>query len=864
MTQGQLRVYLGAAPGVGKTYRMLEEGHRRSERGTDVVVGYVETHGRKHTEAMVKDLEVRPRGEVNYRGTTFTEMDVDGILARRPEVVLVDELAHTNIPGSRNAKRWQDIQELLDAGITVITTVNIQHLESINDIVRQITGIPQRETVPDEIVRRAEQIELVDMAPEALRRRMAHGNIYRPEKVDAALGNYFRVGNLTALRELALLWLADKVDDELDRYRADHNISATWETRDRVVVALTGGPEGETLIRRAARLASRAKGADLLAVHVTRNDGLAGGSHANLARQRTLVESLGGTYHQVVGNDIPEALLDFARGVNATELVLGVSRRGRLSQILSPGVGVTTTNGSGPIDVHLVTHEEVNRGRGRLVAGSALSRSRRIAGFAVAVGGLLALTGVLILLQGQLSLPSDILLYLAAVVIVALVGGLFPALFAAVLGSLLLNYYFTPPIHRLTIEDHENLLALVVYLAVATAVSATVDQAARRTREAAIARAEAEILSTLAGSVLRGAKPLPALLDHLRETLGFTGVTLLERTVEAAPSPDLQHDPDSWRIVAAVGDQPCVTPSQGEAEVLVEDRISLVLRGHPLAAADRRTVEAFAAQAVVALRQERLSDQAAAAGPLVEVDRMRTALLSAVSHDLRTPLASAKAAIGGLRMTGVVFTAADREELLATVEESLDKLNRLVDNLLDMSRLQAGALAMTPEAMSMAETIALALDELGPDGQDIIVHMPDEFLEVNADPALVERVLVNVTRNALRYSPPDQPPMIVVSEHAGTVETRIIDRGPGIPPTQWDDVFLPFQRLGDRDNGTGVGLGLALSRGLAEAMGGSLTPDTTPGGGLTMTLRLPQARAGESRPPVLLDVLDEWSEGRPV
>jgi two-component system sensor histidine kinase KdpD len=864
MPQGQLRVYLGAAPGVGKTYKMLEEGHRRSERGTDVVVGYVETHGRKHTEAMLGDLEVMPRAEINYRGTTFTEMDVDAILARAPDVVLVDELAHTNIPGSRNAKRWQDLQELLEAGITVVTTVNIQHLESINDIVHQITGVPQRETVPDEIARRAEQIELIDMAPAALRRRMAHGNIYKPEKVDAALGNYFRVGNLTALRELALLWLADKVDDELDRYRTEHKISATWETRERVVVALTGGPEGDTLIRRAARIASRARGADLLAVHVTRNDGLIGGGYANLALQRTLVESLGGTYHQVVAGDIAQGLLDFARGANATELVIGVSRRGRLSQILSPGVGVTTTNGSGPIDVHLVTHEEVSRGRGQTLPGSALSRSRRLSGFALTILGLLGLTILLTHLRGQLGLPSDILLYLAAVVIVALVGGLYPALFAVVLGSVLLNYYFAAPLHRFTIDDHENVLAIIVFLAVAVAVSATVDRAARRTREAASAGAEAETLSTLAGSVLRGAKPLPALLDHLRETLGFTGVTLLERRPDAPPSPDLQHDPDAWRIVAGVGDQPCLTPGQGDAEVLVDDQISLVLRGHPLAAADRRIVQAFAAQAVVALRQERLSDQAAAAGPLAEVDRMRTALLSAVSHDLRTPLASAKAAIGGLRMTGVAFTDHDRDELLATVEESLDKLNRLVDNLLDMSRLQAGALAMTPQPMSIAETISMALDDLGDEGRDIVVQMPDEFLDVLADPALVERVLVNVARNALRYSPPDRPPIIAVSEHAGYVETRIIDRGPGIPSTQWDTVFLPFQRLGDRDNGTGVGLGLALSRGLAEAMGGSLNPDNTPGGGLTMTLRLPLAQISETQQPdpALLNGIDQWSTGQ--
>src|SRR5215467_5382412 len=409
MSKGALRVYLGAAPGVGKTYKMLEEGHRRHDRGTDVVVGYVETHDRPLTEAMIGDLEVVPRQEITYRGVTFTEMDVDAVLARRPEVVLVDEMAHTNVPGSHNAKRWQDIQELLEAGITVISNLNVQHLESINDVVHQITGVPQRETVPDEVVRRAEQVELVDMAPEVLRRRMVHGNIYRPEKIDAALGNYFRVGNLTALRELALLWLADKVDEQLDRYRAEHGISATWETRERVVVALTGGPEGDTLIRRAARIAARTKGADLLAVHVARNDGLAEANPAFLARQRSLVESIGGTYHQVVGADIPDALLDFARGVNASQLVLGASRRGRLAHILSPGVALTTTARSGPIDVHLVTHEEIGRGRGVAAPRSALTTRRRIAGFALAAVGLPLLTVLLAQLRNDLGLPSDIM-----------------------------------------------------------------------------------------------------------------------------------------------------------------------------------------------------------------------------------------------------------------------------------------------------------------------------------------------------------------------------------------------------------------------------------------------------------------------
>jgi two-component system, OmpR family, sensor histidine kinase KdpD len=862
----QLRVYLGAAPGVGKTYKMLEEGHRRKARGTDVVIGLCECHGRPMTEALVAGLEVVPRRVISYRGAEFTEMDVDAILRRNPEVVLVDEMAHTNVPGSRNAKRWQDIQELLDAGITVVSTLNIQHLESINDVVRQITGIPQRETVPDEVVRRAEQIELVDMTPEALRRRMAHGNVYKPEKIDAALGNYFRVGNLTALRELALLWVADKVDDQLDQYRAEHHISATWETRERVVVALTGGPEGDTLIRRAARIAARSKGADLLAVHVARSDGLAaGGDPAHLSRQRTLVESLGGSYHQVVGTDIPAALLDFARGVNATQLVLGASRRGRIAQIFAPGVGVTTTAESGPIDVHLVTHEEVKKGRRRNRDSPALSWRRRGTGFALTAFGLPLLTILLTHLRRELTLPSDILLYLGMVVAVALVGGLYPALAAATTAFLLINWYFVPPIHQWTIAERENVLALLVFLAVAVAVSVTVDRAARRTREAAQARAEAETLSTLAGSVVRGSRPLPALLDQLREAFGFSGVSLLERRPDAPAGPEQRRNPASWRLAASVGDKPCLVPTEGDVDIPIDDELTLVARGNPLAAADRRLVEAFAAQAAIALRQERLAERAAAVRPLEEADKLRTALLSAVSHDLRTPLASAKAAITSLRSNDVHFTEADRDELLATADESLDRLVRLVENLLDMSRLQAGALGMAPQPLSVAEAVPKAVDDLGVAADRVAIHIPDELAEVYADPALLERILANLLSNALRHSPSGQPPAITASEHAGTVEIRVIDHGPGIPVADRERVFLPFQRLGDRSNDTGVGLGLALSRGLAEVMGGSLDPESTPGGGLTMTLRLPTtdvataaADPGQAPDPAALERIDTW------
>ena len=823
---------------------MLEEAQRRTDRGTDVVIGLVETHGRPHTAAIIGDLEVVPRRTVTYRGATFQEMDLDAVVARRPEVVVVDELAHTNMPDSRNSKRWQDIQELLDAGISVLSTVNIQHLESLNDVVAQITGTTQRETVPDQVVRAAEQVELVDMTPEALRRRMAHGNIYRPDKIDAALGNYFRVGNLTALRELALLWLADTVDDQLDAYRAQQGISATWEARERVVVALTGGPEGETLIRRAARIAARGKGADLLAVHVARSDGLAGADPAQLARQRVLVESLGGTYHEVLGTDIPAALLDFARGVNATQLVLGASRRGRFAQVFSRGVGVTTTALSGPIDVHLVTHPEAGRGRRTAGVPAALSRRRRLLGFALAVLGMPVLTTLLKALP-DLTLTNDILIFLAAIVSVALVGGLWPALLAALGGSLLLNWFFTPPFFTLTIAEADNLLALAVFVGVAVAVSWVVDLAARRTREAARASADAQTLATVAGSVLRGQRPLTALLDRLRETFALRAVSVLEAVDAAEGRPDRAREEAAWRVVASVGEVPATSPSAGETAVPVDDRLTVVLCGRRLEAADRRVVEAFAAQAAVALRQERLAEQAAAARPLAEADRMRTALLAAVSHDLRTPLASAKAAVSSLRSLDVHFDPDDQAELLATAEESLDRLSRLVANLLDMSRLQAGALGVHPVAIGLEDVVPRALDELGPPAAAVRTDIPADLPAATADPGLLERVLVNLLANALRHSPPGQPPTITASTHAAQVELRIIDHGPGIPADQWEHVFQPFQRLGDRDNTTGVGLGLALSRGLTEAMGGTITPETTPGGGLTMVLRLPAATPPE-------------------
>ncbi|MFF3605009.1 ATP-binding protein [Streptomyces sp. NPDC002463] len=836
MGRGKLRIYLGAAPGVGKTYSMLSEAHRRVERGTDCVVAFVEHHSRPRTEVMLRGLETMPRKEIAYRDTVFTEMDVDAVLARKPAVVLVDELAHTNIPGSRNAKRWQDVEELLTAGIDVVSTVNIQHLESLGDVVESITGVRQRETVPDEVVRRADQIELVDMSPQALRRRMAHGNVYKPDKVDAALSNYFRPGNLTALRELALLWTADRVDEYLQEYRTEHRVSKIWGSRERIVVGLTGGPEGRTLIRRAVRLAEKGAGGEVLAVYIARSDGLTSASPKELAVQRTLVEDLGGTFHHVVGDDVSTGLLEFARGVNATQIVLGVSRRRSWQYAFSPGVSATVARESGPdLDVHIVTHDEAAKGRGLPVARRAkLGRSRTIWGWGVGLAGPVLLTLLLSGALPRMGLANDVLLFLTLTVAAALLGGLRPALASAAVGSLLLNYYFTPPIHELTIADPKNVVALVIFVGVAISVASVVDLAARRTHQAARLRAEAETLSFLAGSVLRGETGLDALLERLRETFAMESVALLER----------HDDTEPWSCVAFVGTRPVGRPEDADVDMPVGDHLALALTGRVLPGEDRRVLGAFAAQAAVVLDRQRLVDEAEEARRQAEGNKIRTSLLAAVSHDLRTPLAGIKASVSSLRSDDVDWSEEDRAELLANVEEGADRLDHLVGNLLDVSRLETGTVTAVLRQTDLDEVVPMAL--VGVPDDSVELDIPETLPMVVVDRGLLERAVANIVENAVKYSPAGTPVLVAASALADRVELRVVDRGPGVPDEAKDRIFGAFQRYGDAPRGAGVGLGLAVARGFVEAMGGTVTAEDTPGGGLTMTIGL---RMEEGAPP---------------
>ncbi|SFR02779.1 two-component system, OmpR family, sensor histidine kinase KdpD [Lentzea waywayandensis] len=840
--RGELRIYLGAAPGVGKTFAMLGEAHRRRERGTDVVVGLVETHGREKTQHLLDGLDILPRREFQHRGVDFTEMDVDALLARAPEVAVVDELAHTNVPGSRNEKRWQDVEELLEAGIDVLSTVNVQHLESLNDVVQRITGVQQRETVPDEVVRRADQVELVDITPEALRRRLAHGNIYAAHKVDAALGNYFRVGNLTALRELALLWVADQVDVALQRYRHEQRITDTWEARERVVVSITGGPESETLIRRARRIALRA-GAELLVVHVMRGDGLTGATPELIAKCRKVAEGLDATFHQVVGDDVPTALLEFARGVNATQLVLGTSRRSRLARALDEGIGAAVIHDSGPIDVHMVTHDEARRGLRWKIGVNALSRTRQLTGWlaSVLLPGLTAVLGLF--WRDDITYSTDLVGFLLATCVVALLGGLGPALFSAFLGAGLLNFFFTEPYYSLAVNSPENVITLAAMVMVATIVALVVDRAARLAEQGARARTEAALLASYSRTVLTSPYPLARLLDKIRENFGLESVALLEKRGS------------DWERVACVGARPCDDPDEADADIAVTTDIHLALRGRTLPASDQRVLEAAAGQALMALRQQRMADETRVAQRKVETTELRTALLSAVGHDLRTPLTSIKAAIGSLRDRELVLSEEDTVELMETVEESADRLNGLVDNLLDSSRLATGSVAPVIRPVGYYEVVARALSAVD-ERSTVSVSVDEHLPPVSADIGLLERVVANVIDNALRHgrmSPrrpvdvdgdgqvaQDEPEIAVrASAHGDQVELRVVDHGPGLHKKAVQGVFTPFQRLGDRDATPGVGLGLSVAKGFTEAMGGEITAEDTPGGGLTVVISLP-------------------------
>jgi two-component system, OmpR family, sensor histidine kinase KdpD len=833
--RGKLRIYLGPAPGVGKTFSMLDEGWRRRQRGADVVIGIVVTHDRPKTIAQIRDLEVVPPKRIEYRGRTWEEVDVDAILARRPQVVLIDELAHTNVTGSANEKRWQDIERLLAAGIEVLSTVNIQHLESLNDVVNRITGIVQRETVPDAVVRRADQIELVDMSPEALQRRMAHGNIYPADRVDAALANYFRAGNLGALRELALLWVADRVEDSVQAYMTQHGITGQWETRERVLVALTGALGGDQLIRRAGRMARRSQG-DLVGVHIVSDDGLTRPPPEHLARHHALLEELGGVYHEVAGSDVPATLVGFAEAQHATQLVLGTSRRTRWTELTRGSIINRVVRDAKTIDVHVISTEAASFGTEQPRRGvpihPAHPRSRVMTAYAVAAVGLIAvglLTAARSSLQphhpGTVTASAGLLIFLGVVVVVATIGGRGPALLTSIAAIAVVDWYLIPPYGSFAVAHGGDAAYLVAFVVCAAFISIVIEQAARRRAEALRARDEADAVMALAERLSR-ANPPQVVVKEIHETLGRAAVALL------APRES------GWEVEAATGEPTLTEPDAGERYDLRDGHV-LVMSGPPLSPDGHRMVGALLSYLEAVMAIHRLEREASAVGALSKANDLRNALLAAVSHDLRTPLASIKALASGWLEPDVQWTYNQTHEFMAGIDADADRLNTLVENLLDMSRLQSGALHLELRPIGLDEVVPAALSSLSDRVRDVVVAVPESLPRVEVDATLLERAIANVVDNAVRHSPADRPVRIAAAVVAGHMDLRVIDRGRGVPTSEREQLFRPFQRLGDRDSGTGVGLGLAVSKGFVEAIGGELYLEDTPGGGVTMVFNLP-------------------------
>ncbi len=812
-----MRVYLGAAPGVGKTHAMLDEGVRRRDRGTDVVIGLVDTTGRPLLGLLAERLERIPP-LIGADGCA--ELDTQAVRLRRPDVVLVDDLAHRCADAS---SRWQAVEELLADGINVLTTVNIANLESLGDIVTGITGTTPDETVPDVLVRSAAQIELVDMSPEALRRRLAHGHVFPAERVGAALANLFRPQVLGALRQLALLWVADRVEEQLERELSPGGSDDTRDVRERVVVAL-GGEGGDQLVRRAARLAGRT-GAHLIGVHVVSPDRQPG---PDLERQRRLLTGLGGTYREVVGNDVADAIGTFARVEQATQIVLGARAGGSWSRRAASVVGDLVGH-IGAADIHVVGTDASSP---RRLLPSRPARSARpprqtLLAWMLCILAPPLLTIVLVPVRAHVSVGSALLLDLCVVMGTAALGGLRPGLVASLNALALTNWFLTPPLHTLAVGDAQNVVALSVFVLVTVVVSVLVDRAARQSREVASARAEAAALARSAATLVGAHDPLPDLLEQLRATFGLGAASVLERS---------EH---GWWPTHVSGSPEILDPAQGTSIDLAADgSLCLVVSGDGLRPEQFEVLRAFADQLTMAVEARRLRADAANSDLLAEADALRAALLRAVSHDFRTPLAIIKASASGLLHTDVDFTESDRRLLLHDIEGAADRLDRMVRDLLDMSRLQAGAVDLTLSEVALEEVVASALAGVPDAHRRVEVDVSDSLPRVLADAALLERALANLVSNAVAWSPEDIPVRIVAGLVGAHIDLRVIDQGPGVAPEYRERIFVPFQRLGDRSNDAGAGLGLAIAKGFVEAMGARLDLDDTPGGGLTLSIRL--------------------------
>jgi two-component system sensor histidine kinase KdpD len=859
--RGRLKIFLGYAAGVGKTYAMLEAAHQRKAEGIDLVAAYVETHGRAETEAMLQDLEVIPRKQVEYRGILLPEMDVDAVLARRPRLALVDELAHTNAPGSCHIKRYQDVQDLLAAGIDVYTTLNVQHLESLNDVVAQITGVTVRETIPDRVIDEATEIELVDLPPDELLQRLTEGKVYVPDQAARAIQRFFRAGNLTALRELTMRRAAERVDDQMRAYMQTRAIPGPWPAKERLLVCVSPGPLAERMVRAARRLAEDLD-AEWFAVYVETHEHarLSQAEKERISRTLHLAEELGGKAVTLPGRFIAEATLNYARKRNVTKIIVGKPIRPRWHELLRGRVVDQIIRESGPIDVYVISGTP-----GTSIPSEAAWRPHRpwlrylASALLVGVGTLLSA-----LVHPLFSPANLVMIYLLVVVVAAIYLGRGPSFLAAVLSVAAFDYFFVPPAFTLAVADTEYLLTFVGLLVVSLVISSL----AARTREQAVAAGRRETQTAELYALSRDlavAADLDTIvqnvLTHVSQTFSREVVVLLpdesRHTVEprvvtpgfilnenelAVAAWAFQHGQPAGRgtdtlPAASVHYLPLKT-ARGVVGVLGVKPSDLSRRLTP---EQRHLLDAFASQAALAIERAQLAEQARQAEVLQATEKLQTALLNSISHDLRTPLVSITGALSSLQEDDIELDEAARHSLVENAREEAERLNRLVGNLLDMTRIEAGALKVAREPCDVQDVIGAALQPLDDQlrGRPLTIDVPPDMPLVPLDFVLVVQVLVNLLDNALKYSPPGTP--IEVRAHVDGAEAHIqvTDRGVGIPPDDLERVFDKFYRVQQPGQVTGTGLGLSICKGIVEAHGGRIWANNRDGGGTVVTVALP-------------------------
>ncbi|MCL2760266.1 MAG: sensor histidine kinase KdpD [Desulfuromonadales bacterium] len=859
--KGRLKIFLGYAAGVGKTYAMLESAQKRKSEGADVVVGYVESHGRSETDALLEGLEILPPLEIIYQGVTLPELDIDAVLKRKPQIVLVDELAHTDAPGSRHEKRWQDIEEVLAAGIDVYTTVNVQHFESLNSVIEQITGIKVRETIPDRLLDEATEIRLIDITPDDLLQRLKEGKVYIPEQAARAMETFFRPGNLLALRELSMRRAASRVDSQVRAYMEDKAIAGPWPVAERLLASISGGPNSEELIRSTCNLAGELKAQwHVLYVETPATSKHARENRENIWRNLRFAESLGAQVGTIAADSVTEAVVDYSIRHNVTKIIVGKPTRRSLKEFFYPSIADQIMRNSNAIDVVAVSFE-----REKKASKNSLKKQKKIRhsfkNYAYSVILVAIATFLSALLNTHMARANIIIIYLFAVVIAAVRLGTIATMLTAVLGTLSFDFFFVPPVMDFGVEDTQYLVSFAGFLVVGFVINTLVERVKERAEVIKLNGLQIGSLYHLSRDLAATAdlkKILTALAQHIEDTFNAGTIIFLaegEILEVVSVSKDITTDSKEqavadWsfrnRLPAGQGTTTLVSatmlylPIQTPSAALGVIGIKMSNDEDYRSTESRRLLDAFTTQTAMAIERVQLSKQAQQAQFLEARSNLERALLNSISHDLRTPLVT---------ITGVLSTVQDnnnlpdyaKRDLLKTAREEAERLNRFIGNLLNMTRLEAGVASVKKEPCDIQDLIGSIIAAIEPQAQDkrISVSVQDNIPAIKLDIVLIIHVMVNILENSIKYSPAGPPIELSARYDDKYLYLEVSDHGPGVPDKDLKLIFDKFYRIPDTKGHSGTGLGLSIAKGIVEAHSGRIKAENRVGGGLKIIVSIP-------------------------